>query len=360
VRPAEGAAMTSARALRRLDRLLRESFLVPCERDDRFVIFSDLHFGDGSSRDEFVHNTALFRTVLSDYYLRRGFKLVLNGDVEDLYKFPLRAVIEHCGEIYRLFDAFLRTTALYKIVGNHDADLEARHASFQRLPVFPALRLGFAQQEILVLHGHQAGFLPDRFNWLCGFLTRLAAPLGIRNGSVAYDEARKYRTEKRIYEFAKRHRIMAVIGHTHRPLFESLSRIDYLKFQIESLCRSYPEADPAVKAFLEKKIRAYQQDLQYTLEKDRKNGSRSSLYDSGRLVPCLFNSGCATGKRGITALEITGGRIALVFWFDSGRTRKYFNFNGYQPEPLGETGFFRVPLKEDSLDYVSTRIKLLA
>jgi len=352
--------MTHAHALRRLDRLLRESAVVPCERDDRFVIFSDLHLGDGSSRDEFVHNTALFRAVLSEHYLQRRFKLVLNGDIEDLYKFPLRAVMEHCGDLYRLFDAFLRATALYKIVGNHDADLAARNVSFQRLPLYPALRLRFAEQEILVLHGHQAGFLPDRFNRLSGFLTRLGSPLGIRNGSVAYDEARKYRTEKRIYEFAKSHRIMAVIGHTHRPLFESLSRIDYLKFQIESLCRSYPAADAAGKAFLEQKIRLYQQDLQYTLTKDRKNGSRSSLYDSGRLVPCLFNSGCATGKRGITALEITGGNIALVFWFDSGRTTKYFNFNGYQPEPLGDTGFFRVPLKEDSLDYVSTRIKLLA
>ncbi len=129
--------MTHAHALRRLDRLLRESTVVPCERDDRFVIFSDLHLGDGSSRDEFVHNTALFRTVLSEHYLQRRFKLVLNGDIEDLYKFPLRAVMEHCGDLYRLFDAFLRTTALYKIVGNHDADLAARNASFQRLPLYP-------------------------------------------------------------------------------------------------------------------------------------------------------------------------------------------------------------------------------
>ncbi len=352
--------MTHAHAMRRLDRLLRESTVVPCERDDRFVIFSDLHLGDGSSRDEFVHNTALFRTVLSEHYLRRRFKLVLNGDVEDLYKFSLRAVMEHCGDLYQLFDAFLRTTALYKIVGNHDADLAARNASFQRLPLYRALRLRFAEQDLLLLHGHQAGFLPDRFNRICAFFTRFGSPLGIRNGSVAYDEARKYWIEKRIYEFAKSNRIVAVIGHTHRPLFESLSRIDYLKFQIESLCRSYPAADAARKAVLEQKIRAYQQDLQYTLMKDRKNGSRSSLYDSGRLVPCVFNSGCATGKRGITALEITGGNIALVFWFDQGRTTKNFNFNGYQPEPLGDTGFFRVPLKEDSLDYVSTRIQLLA
>src|SRR5208283_4534615 len=115
--------MTNAHALRRLDRLLRESAVVPCARDDRFVIFSDLHLGDGSSRDEFVHNTTLFRIVLSEHYLQRRFKLVLNGDIEDLYKFPLRSVLEHSGDIYKLFDAFRRTTALYKIVGNHDADL---------------------------------------------------------------------------------------------------------------------------------------------------------------------------------------------------------------------------------------------
>ncbi len=352
--------MTYAHALHRLDRLLREAAVVPCERDDRFVIFSDLHLGDGGSRDEFLHNTKLFRTVLSEHYLQRRFKLVLNGDIEDLYKFPLRSVLEHCGDLYRLFDAFRRTTALYKIVGNHDADLAARNASFQAASLSgaaAAIHAAGYSDPARPPGGISAGPVqPD----LRIFHAARRSPLGIHNGSVAYDEARKYRTEKRIYEFAKSHRIMAIIGHTHRPLFESLSRIDYLKFQIENLCRSYPAADAAGKEILEKKIRAYQEDLQYTLAKDRKKGSRSSLYDSGRLVPCVFNSGCATGKRGITALEITGGNIALVFWFDRDETTKYFNFNGYQPESLGDTGFFRVPLKEDSLDYVSTRIKLLA
>lgn len=77
-------------------------------------------------------------------------------------------------------------------------------------------------------------------------------------------------------------------------------------------------------------------------------------------MPCVFNSGCATGKRGITALEIADGRVALVFWFDKARTTKYFNFNGYLPERLEDTSFFRVPLKEDNLDYIFSRIKLLA
>jgi len=108
------------------------------------------------------------------------------------------------------------------------------------------------------------------------------------------------------------------------------------------------------------KARTYQQELQHTLEKDARNGSRGSLYGSGRLVPCLFNSGCATGKRGVTAIEIADGRITLVFWFDPARTTKYFNFNGYRPQPALGTPFFRVPLKEDSLDYIHARIRLLA
>jgi len=347
--------------MRRLERLLSAAPVVACAPEDRYVIFSDLHLGDGSPRDNFTHNAGLFSSVLSSHYLPRHFKLVLNGDVEDLYRFSARSVIAHNEPLYQLFDLFRRRTALYKVLGNHDLDLQDHRASLQRFPLHPALRLQFGGQEAFVLHGHQADVLTTHCHQLFSFVSRrILSPLGFPNGSVAHDEMKKYRTEKRIYDFAKARKLLAVIGHTHRPLFESLSRIDYLKFQIENLCRSYPGAGDGQKRALEKKALAYQQELVRTLEKDHLNGSRSSLYDSGHLVPCVFNSGCATGKRGVTAIEIANGRISLVFWFDSQRSTKYFNFNGYQPEPLADTPFFRVPLKEDNLDYVFTRIKLLA
>lgn len=353
--------MTRNRALERLDRLFASAHSVACSPVERFVIFSDLHLGDGSSGDSSEHNASLVSTVLSEYYLKRRFQLVLNGDIEDLYRFPLQDIAARQEPLYRLFDQFRRTTAFYKIVGNHDMDL-LKHARFlQRFPLYPALRMQFSEQEVFVLHGHQADMLTARCHRLFSFLNRrIVSPLGLPNGSVAHDDKQKYRTEKRIYDFAKSRRVLSIIGHTHRPLFESLSRVDYLKFQIESLCRTYTGANNGQKRALERKVRAYQRELQNTLEKRTATDPGTSLYDSGRLVPCVFNSGCATGKRGITAMEVANGRISLVFWFDAQRTTKYFNFNGYIPEALLGSSYYRVPLKEDNLDYIFARIKLLS
>lgn len=360
-RQARGFFLTRTAAIRRLERAVAAAPMVHIGRNGRLVVFSDLHMGDGGPRDEFIPNARLFSTVLAGYYLKRGFQLVLNGDIEDLYRFSLVPIMESHEGLYRLFDEFHRGTALYKIAGNHDLELLNGETSFRRYQVLPALRLQIGEHSVLLLHGHQADVLTPHFGRLFGFLSRhIISPLGFRNQSVAHDEMKKYRTEKRIYDFAKSRGIMAVIGHTHRPLFESLSRIDCLKFQIEALCRSYPQAGADEQPGMVRKVRTYQQELQRTLEKDLRHGSRSSLYDSGRLVPCLFNSGCAIGKRGITALEIADGRVALVFWFDQARATKYFDSNGYRPEQLGETGYFRVPLKEDGLDYLFARIRLLA
>jgi hypothetical protein len=44
---------------------------------------------------------------------------------------------------------------------------------------------------------------------LAGFLVRhFAGPLRLHNGSIARSESKKYRTEKRIYDFAARQRIV--------------------------------------------------------------------------------------------------------------------------------------------------------
>lgn len=351
--------MTKTRVQERLRRLLAEAAPVRCGLDDRFVILSDLHIGNGTRTDEFRPNASLVRSVLRSYYLRKGYQLVLNGDIEELHKFSVREVRERWKDIYEIFDLFADRTGFHKIVGNHDCWLMLNG---QRQSLLQALKLHHRNGEILVFHGHQAMRLSDHVNPAHRFLLRrIAAPLGINNYSVAYDKRKKYQVEKRIYEFARERRILAVIGHTHRPLFESLSRIDSLKFAIEQLCRSYPSvSDETRRASVERKIRAYQQELDYTIKLDRKNGSRSSLYYPGPLVPCVFNSGCAIGKRGVTAIEIADGNIRLVHWFDREKSTKFFDFNGYIPEQLDATDYFRVPLKEDSLDYVFTRVKLLA
>ena len=90
---------------------------------DRFVIFSDLHLGNGGRRDDFLKNSELFQYVLKNYYLKKGYKLILNGDVEELHRFSLKSIMNRWEKVYRIFSKFSQKTALYKTIGNHDCKL---------------------------------------------------------------------------------------------------------------------------------------------------------------------------------------------------------------------------------------------
>ena len=76
-------------------------------------------------------------------------------------------------------------------------------------------------------------------------------------------------------------------------------------------------------------------------------------------IPCLFNSGCVIGKRGITCLEIEDGQIRLVHWFDKNVSKKYLTKSGYEPEQLGDSDIYRMVINAESLDYIFTRINFL-
>jgi UDP-2,3-diacylglucosamine pyrophosphatase LpxH len=303
---------------------------------DRLVLFSDLHLGDGGPRDDFRPNALLVEAVLRDYYLARGFSLVLNGDIEELQRFRLEAVRAGWEGMFRLFDDFRRTTALYKITGNHDERLWSHG---EREGLLEAPRLSVAGDSIFLFHGHQATIFFERFNGVAEFFVRsVANALRIANWPVTYDSRKRY---------------------LHRPLFESLSKIDTLKFRIEQRCRDYASASPPARSAIEKAIGSFKEELARLWEKDRRGGLRDSLYDSRLCIPCLFNSGRTIGKRGVTAIEIADGRIALVHWFDLVRSSRSLARSGAS-ERLGRSDFFRTVLKQDSLAYIFSRRRLLA
>ena len=81
---------------------------IPWSPDDKRVIFSDLHMGNGTRRDDFSENSELFYSALSEYYLPRGYDLILNGDVEEFHKFTWRQIFHAWNKIYALFDVFAR------------------------------------------------------------------------------------------------------------------------------------------------------------------------------------------------------------------------------------------------------------
>ena len=211
---------------------------------DRLVIFSDIHMGDGGRQDDFLRNGPMFRTVLERYYEQKEFRLILNGDIEELQRFYPGPIYDKWVDIYEILGRFKDRGALYKLAGNHDLELLVKKRNPLEIPIHESLRLVYNDSDILLLHGHQAYRYVKAFILLSGLLLRFVAnPLGIKNYSVAFNSRKKYRVERRVYRFAKSRKVLAVIGHTHRPLFESLSRQDRLKFHIEQLCRLYPQAE---------------------------------------------------------------------------------------------------------------------
>ncbi len=327
--------------------------------DHRLVILSDFHLGDGGPHDDFRHNAALMRAVLRDHYLRSGYTLVLNGDIEELQRFRIQAVRSRWKELYELFGEFRRQTGLYKLIGNHDGALRHLGPNGEQ-PLLDGLRFTYGGNTLFVFHGHQATIFFERFNYVSGFFLRyFANVLRIRNVPVTYESQRKYRIEHRVYDFSTSRGIVSIIGHTHRPLFESLSMIDTIQFRIEQLCRDYPEVSPLAQREIEAAIEGYRQELSRLWESDREEGSRGSLYNEQLYIPCLFNSGCAVGKRGVTAIEIADGAILLVQWSEGALGERTVGGEDQPILRLGTTDYVRTVLKQDRLDYVFARIKLL-
>ena len=322
-------------------------------RGEKVVVFSDLHLGGGGRRDDLLPNAELLMGALRRYYLPGRYTLVLNGDVEELQRFQLPQIRRQWAGFYELLGEFARRGRLERLVGNHDAELALLGDSYPAPRLLESLRLVRGRESLLLFHGHQASYLQTRFLGLVAVLLRCVAnPLGIHNWSVSRSSRRRFRVERRVYAFARGHRQVVLIGHTHRPLFESLSKLDALRFRIENLCRQIPASSGGRRATLELELTARKRELEQVLAR-RGRDPQGTLYESPLLVPCLFNSGCCIGKRGLTGLEIDPGGIALVHWFDQNRS-------GHTGQALAGTPYRREVLEREPLDYLFTRVRLLS
>jgi UDP-2,3-diacylglucosamine pyrophosphatase LpxH len=346
-----------------LERLLETARQVPIDHSSRVVVFSDLHMGDGSRKDEFLHNSRLIETVLDRHYLLNRFSLVLNGDIEELMKFSSVSIAERWSRLYELFLRFRENGFFWKIYGNHDLGLVDEKEYCLASCLVESLAFRYGSNTILLFHGHQASAFLNESCSLFGrslfyLLRYIAKPAGIRNYSVSYKSRKRYAIEQTVYDFSNRAGIISIIGHTHRPLFESLSKVDFLNYRIEDLCRAYPSAGLERRKGIEDEIDRMKEELDECYRKGFRKSLRSGRYGN-ITIPSIFNSGCAIGKRGVTAIEIEDGMIRLVYWH-SGSLDGGVPCEAGCSEELGRSGFFRVVLNEDRLDYVFSRIRLLS
>lgn len=326
----------------------------------RYLFVSDLHLGDRSSRDDFKRNEELFSGALASHYLPRGYTLVLNGDVEELHKFPLRDVRAAYAGLYGLFEEFKDDGRLVKIVGNHDLGLLAQDDG--RFPLDHSLRLDGEHGSVLAFHGHQSSKLFMKYNYLSDLIVRyIADPLKIPNAELPMTSKRRFKAERRIYRAAKELGCAVVAGHTHRPLFESYGKYDSLRWNIEALLRQYTLSAGEERSRLVSLIEIYAAEFKRLSKKERKVKVSRSLYEREELlVPCMFNSGCATARGGFTGIEVDGSDVSLVYWTREGSARPYIEREAlYRDRPEGSP-WLRYTLSRDSLEYVFARIKLLA
>lgn len=264
---------------------------IPLNRNTRLVIFSDLHRGTGDWADDFSHNSRIFGGAL-DYYLRREFTYIELGDGDELYENRRYSdiVLMH-GDIFRRLQQFCVQGRLIYLLGNHNQQMadpawraKALAAArvhipglFQELEVHRTARLG---DRVFLFHGHQGDFLSSPLLEPLGrFLVRylwkfLQANFGLKDPTSAAQNVRKRsRLENAFTNWAKRRGRVAVSGHTHRPMFLSLS-------------------------------------------KQQKLGGKPEM-------PFYFNPGSGVHPRCVTCLEVKDLSIALVKWQMSadGRSR---------------------------------------
>jgi hypothetical protein len=286
----------------------------PSERldgDSLYVVAADLRMGDGGRSDELARSGKALFKILGNWYLPRGYTLVLNGDAEDLRNFWIKDILAAWPKLYALFDAFADDGRLRKIAGERDlALLKLKSYPYE---VVHGLRLDAERGSILVAHGHQAS--PPYFGraYLDDYVERWMSSAPARREAPGDSDGRgRFKAERRLFKAASDLGMPLIEGHTRRPLFESISSRDAIRVEIESLLRDgYPRrGEPTIDALVD----LYRKEAARRSSRLASPSSGPGIGAAGLGSPSLFCPGRVVGARGLRLLEICGGELRLVRW----------------------------------------------
>lgn len=246
--------------------------------ETKIILFSDLHRGVGDWSDDFAHNEQVFSYAL-EYYFKEGYTYIEIGDGDELWENKkFEDIKTEYYDIFKLMSKFFENKKLHLIWGNHNRYWEKDENVQRELNYFfpgikkfdEGIKLG---DKIFIVHGHQVQF---SCNNLIGraiserVVRRIWKPLqnvlGFKDPtSPAKNFSKRSGVEKDIFCWAKENHLLVIAGHTHRPMFYSLSKED-------------------------------------KIHKKEKN-------------PYYFNAGSCIHPKCITGIEIEGGEIRLIKWF---------------------------------------------
>ena len=308
------------KALDRTLQIARREKRIKLTENSRFVIFSDHHKGAGDEADDFNPCKKTYLAAL-DHYYKDGSTLILLGDVEELWENQIHEVMETHQDVFRSEARFFPDRYI-RIVGNHDDAWNVPSAvatylepMLPNIRLLPGLVLEFENEalygEVFMAHGHQGTIESDI---LAGFSSRflpiyrqLQNKFHIGHTTPATDDYLRGEHDTQLYRWASQQRnLILIAGHTHRPVWSSLTHLDQLYMQLYALRLRQKEIDEG----------EYQEQYQKLLREIKKRLLKDPpVNDTLKTTPSYFNTGCCRFSDGdITGIEISGHSICLVKW----------------------------------------------
>lgn len=295
----------------------KKGLIVPFEINaGKFIIFSDQHKGAKDGADDFAMAEPNYLAAL-EYYNNSNFSFISLGDNEELWENTLWQVKKHNTATFEAEKKFIDRKAFIKIFGNHDlfwqndpwATDQLKSIYRAEVKIYEGIILpviiGDKTMNIFCTHGHQGDAQSDG-NWFSKFfVARIWGPLQgylrINPNTPAYNNEEKTLHNDIMYKWsAQFNDILLITGHTHQPVFESLTLLEKLYWQMQIAKRHNKNEE------IEK--------LQSEIWKREKEFSSVSV-DYLTMKPSYFNSGCCCFSDGdITGLEIENGYIRLIKW----------------------------------------------
>lgn len=288
----------------------------------RLIIFSDQHKGARNGADDFAIAAPAYLEALK-YYNEQQFYFINLGDCEELWENTLSKVKKYNEAPFAAERAFVRRNAFVKVIGNHDlywgndplAGIELEAVYGQKIKAWEGVvlrtRINGELLRIFCTHGHQGDANSDG-NWFTKFfISRIWGPLQsylqINTNEPSTNAYKKTVHNEIMYEWsAEQERILLITGHTHQPVFESLTHIERLYRQMD-IAKGRQDADTIKK--IQEETHLYQ---------DRFN---NLVFDYKEMLPTYFNTGCCCFSDGdITGIEIENGFIRLVKWESKGQS----------------------------------------
>ena len=283
----------------------------------RVIIFSDQHRGARDGADDFAVCEKTYLSALAHYH-RENFYFVNLGDCEELWESTMFAIEKHNQAVYAAESLFIERDAYCKVYGNHDLFwdndplskfwLKKVYQKAIRIYDGVLIRINFkasVTMDIFCTHGHQGDKQSDGNAFSKWFVSYIWGPLQklleINTNSPSSNDDLKTLHNMYMYDWsAMQEHTLLVTGHTHQPVFNSLTHLERLYQRLEK-ARTLNDEDAIKK--IEEEIPRRKREYDFVNQSYR------------GMKPSYFNSGCCCFEDGtITGIEISDGSIRLIKW----------------------------------------------